>query len=200
MSLNLGAADLDELWGHNRYLTAFSEWAGRNTAKMELAEVAWMQRTRERLIGEFGFAVPDAPALDLIARCSPVVDLGAGRGYWASLLQAGGAEVVPIDKEPQSDPWTTVLTGDIDSLDAYPEYTLMMIWPPLKSLMARNALARYHGSRLVYVGEAAGGCCAEDGFFDLLERDWDLVKVLAIPTWPLIHDQLFLYSRKTGSI
>lgn len=142
--------------------------------------------------------IPAISENPLITECAPVVELGAGRGYWASLLRAGGTDVVAIDKQISDNPWTEVVAGDVDSLDSYPGHALMMIWPPLRSSMAKDALARYRGNCLIYVGEGADGCCAEPGFFDLLRQDWNLVKHVGIPTWPRIYDGLFLYSRKSN--
>ena len=57
---------------------------------------------RSQLIARYGFAVPSDEALTAIERCSPqgVIELGAGTGYWAFLLQQRGVDVVAFDIEP----------------------------------------------------------------------------------------------------
>lgn len=57
---------------------------------------------RSQLVTRYGFAVPSDEALTAIERCSPrgVVELGAGTGYWAFLLQQRGVDVVAFDVEP----------------------------------------------------------------------------------------------------
>jgi hypothetical protein len=51
-----------------------------------------------------GFAVPSEAALSAIARCGPVVEVGAGTGYWTAVLrhQRWNVDVVAFDAEPPS--------------------------------------------------------------------------------------------------
>ena len=63
-----------------------------------------VEDTRRELIAKYGFAVPTNEALDAVGRCSPsgVVEVGAGTGYWAHLLQQRGVDVAAFDIEPGS--------------------------------------------------------------------------------------------------
>ncbi|MBS1805580.1 MAG: hypothetical protein JST28_19625 [Acidobacteria bacterium] len=59
-----------------------------------------------------------------IARFAPIVEIGAGTGYWASLMRLGGVDILCYDKNPPGHPdfanhfhenakcWTEVLSGD----------------------------------------------------------------------------------------
>ena len=49
---------------------------------------------------EFGFGVPSPEVLREIAAYSPIVELGAGSGYWASQLTREGADVIAFDRHP----------------------------------------------------------------------------------------------------
>lgn len=196
MELSANPLTRDELWERNQYLIEFQQATDAYTLQPDPLIFTDVLRQRHDLIDKFGFAIPNAPALELIAQHAPIVELGAGCAYWASLLQASGVEVVPIDKHPQVNAWTDVLSGEVKDLDAYPHHTLMMIWPPLENPMAKDALRTYKGDYLLYVGESADGCCADPGFFDNLHQDWRLLANIRIPAWPLIHDSLFLYMRK----
>ena len=49
----------------------------------------------------FAHAVPSAEALDAVAALdTPVVEIGAGTGYWAALLEQRGVDVVALDATP----------------------------------------------------------------------------------------------------
>lgn len=50
----------------------------------------------------YAFGVPTDAALDAIAARGPVVELGAGTGYWAALLRQAGCDVVAYDITPPS--------------------------------------------------------------------------------------------------
>ncbi len=45
-------------------------------------------------------AVPTPRALKALAKLGPIVEMGAGSGYWAAMLQSRGVDVVAYDLEP----------------------------------------------------------------------------------------------------
>ena len=47
-----------------------------------------------------GFGVPGEEALEACARYAPLVEVGAGTGYWAAVLRARGVEVEAFDLHP----------------------------------------------------------------------------------------------------
>lgn len=53
---------------------------------------------RSHLVRKYAFAVPDEPALAAIARYAPIVEMGAGTGYWARCLRERGIDVVAYDE------------------------------------------------------------------------------------------------------
>ena len=46
------------------------------------------------------FAIPNEPALAAIAAHAPLVEVGAGTGYWSAVLQHRGVDCVAYDAEP----------------------------------------------------------------------------------------------------
>ncbi len=60
---------------------------------------------RMPLCREFAFAVPTDEALDAISELGPIVELGAGTGYWAYLLGKRGVDVVAYDWRPVIEPY-----------------------------------------------------------------------------------------------
>lgn len=56
-------------------------------------------QARDILIPQMGFAIPDRKALELVKDHSPngVLEIGAGTGYWASLLSKLGVNVLAYD-------------------------------------------------------------------------------------------------------
>ncbi len=166
--------------------------------------------TREELVRSYAWAVPNAAALAAIAARGPVVEIGAGLGYWARLLLDLGCHVAPYDTLlPGDEHWTKawrraapfapVRRGGPEAAAAHPDRALLLCWPPYWDTVASAALAAYTGSTVCYVGEGVGGCTADDPFFHALEHDWDLVETVAIPSWHWIHDDLTIYTRKTNA-
>lgn len=93
-----------------------------------------------------GFAVPSDDVLQKIAQYSPLVEVGAGTGYWSAALQLlPDVDIVAYDSEPPSDDdssnvyfhktFSSVLPGTCTSVfTQHPDYgngkrTLLMVWP-----------------------------------------------------------------------
>ncbi len=68
---------------------------------------------------------------------------------------------------------------------------LVLCWP----LLASPTLRAFRGRFLVYIGEAASGCTADDEFFGELADGWDLLRVDRNPC-PGRYDAVWLYRRR----
>lgn len=157
-------------------------------------------------VRRYAFAIPTEAALATLARYSPIVELGAGTGYWAFLLRRRGVDCVAYDRAPpdrmanpnrfQPLTWTDVEAGDVDVLTGHGDRALFLCWPSYRDPFAARALAAYTGATLLYIGEPAGGHTADDAFFEQLARDWLAVEHVAVPNWPGTRDALTVYRRR----
>ncbi|WP_040827753.1 hypothetical protein [Nocardia jiangxiensis] len=147
----------------------------------------------------FAYAVPSPETIEWLARFSAgksVVELGAGRGYWAEQLANHGLTVDAYDSEPpdravndsfgkavgQEDVWHSVGDlGDYAARSTGAADVLLLVWPPgWGNSMASEALANFEaagGERLLYIGEPKGGKTGDDAFFDALAAGWKLETV-----------------------
>lgn len=162
-------------------------------------------RRRPDLVAKFAWALPCDEALRTLKRYSPIVEIGAGTGYWAYLLRKRRVVIRAYDRyPPHRDPnpfhpdqrvWTTVARGGPEKAAQYPDRTLFLCWPPYKSKMALNALTQYRGQTVIYVGEGDGGCTGCDMFHAKLDREWSCVETVTLPQWPGIRDRLTVWKR-----
>jgi hypothetical protein len=203
--------------GDNEYLREFLTQVDRGHREGAGDVEGWVRRTtgtgaaaaharRVAAVRRYAFAVPTSAALEAIARYSPIVELGAGTGYWAYLLLARGVDIVaydlaPPDRGPNAyklDPrtWTNVQPGGIEVLDRHRDRALFLCWPGYRDSFAHDALAAYAGSRLIYIGEDRGGNTASASFFDQLDVKWTLVERQSLPRWPGANDSLQIYYRR----
>lgn len=118
-------------------------------------------------------------------------------------LNAGGCQdYKPYVNNYCNGQWSEVLVGDETAVKEHPDSTLFLCWPPQGSLAYRGtcpgyrALRLYKGDRVVYVGEPKGGVTGCDQFFDLLDAEWEEEKIIRIPRYMGLHDQLISYLRK----
>ena len=90
------------------------------------------------------YAVPSEAALEALAELSPLIECGAGTGYWSALLQHRGVDVAAFDAQPPTErhnnaffhgTYCDVKRGDGASLfargagDSYARRTLLLVWP-----------------------------------------------------------------------
>jgi hypothetical protein len=160
-------------------------------------------------VRRYAFAVPTDAALATLARYAPIVELGAGTGYWAFLLCRRGVDCLAYDLAPPDispNPnrfrpmtWSHVEPGNVDTLAAHSDRALFLCWPSYREPFASRALRAYTGTTLLYIGEPAGGHSADDAFFAQLAREWLPVEQVAVPNWPGTHDALTVYRRQHNS-
>ncbi len=167
---------------------------------------------REEAVVEYAFAVPDSHALDVIASHAPVVEMGAGTGYWAGLLRSRGVDVVAYDLRPgyglsdegpeaRARVYTEVVEGTPADLAAHPDRSLLLIWPPLahegddEEDMSVACLDHWRGRFLLYVGDW-NVFTASAAFHERLRTEMEEVACHVIPQWEDVHDHLWVFERR----
>jgi hypothetical protein len=145
----------------------------------------------------FAWAVPTEEAIAAIRKPgSGVVEIGAGSGYWAWLMQQAGIEVAAFDLDPPPFTWAEVQRGDERAAAAHPDKTLLLCWPPWATGVASRALAAYRGEHVAYVGEWMG-FNAEPEFFAALLWSFECIDVVDIPQWYMRDDRLMVFRRRS---
>lgn len=135
---------------------------------------------RDGLARRFSYVLPEPHLLEVVRRCSPLVELGAGTGYWTYLLRAMGADVVAYDStpvggprenryHPDVSPWTDVRVGDLPVLSRHSDRSLFVCWPPTYSALW-EALRFYAGECVIYVGDHGGRAARLAGLQHVFRR------------------------------
>lgn len=209
------------LWEVVRWMPAEAYWSNETELqptyvssafrKETAAELTVVGASREHLTTRYAWSVISPGDVDWLVQQldgRAAVEIGAGSGYWAWQLEQAGVDVAAYDPHPPSDDnqfcsgetFTTVLLDDASAVKHHQDRALLMVWPPFNGEHARHALSVYEGDLLLYAGESAGGCTADDQFYDLLDAEWDEVSVAPQHvTWWGIHCRLAAYRRKGGN-
>lgn len=156
---------------------------------------------RDVCIKKYGFAVPTEKILRKVISASPngILEIGAGSGYWAHLLDKLGADIRACDDDSGTYPFDVGSFFDVERISyekllkkesCLHERTLLMVWPSYENIEAFN---RYHGSTVIYVGEIGDGCT---GYDEKIEESWMMEKHVQIPVWKGIHDSMGIFKRK----
>lgn len=131
------------------------------------------------LCNKYAWAVPDDRALTILENFGPLIEIGAGKGYWTSLLRARGVDIVAFDKfcfssvvksstskkkagktsGGSSETFTEVFKGGPEALSR-PEFcdrNLFLCYPDEAESMAADCLELFlehsNADYIVHVGE-----------------------------------------------
>lgn len=163
---------------------------------------------RNKWISRYGFAVPTADVIEELAKAR-LLELGAGAGWWASLIAAQGGDIVATDKASteQGNTYGQRISAHypVEAIDAaeavlkYPDRDLLMIWPCLGRQWSLDAVRTLATGQSVYiVGEGYGGCTGTDDLWDYLGDNFDKPEYRALPNWVGIHDGVHIYRNKSA--
>lgn len=174
-------------------------------APRELWSALELEERRRELASLFSWGVPNERALQLLAAHAPLIECGAGMGYWSALLRARGVDVLAYDAAPPGQssndyhrfargPWTAIEAQDsAAAARRHGDRTLFLCWPPYDDDAASYAVLRaYRGGKLVFVGEGATGSVR---FHRELALNWSLEDEVRLPNWPRLRDTLMVYRR-----
>jgi hypothetical protein len=162
-----------------------------------LGNVLGLPARRRELAALFAWAIPARGTLAVLGEYGPVVETGAGTGYWAALLRARGVDVEVSDLAPGRRSWTGVAAAQaVAAVRANPGRTLLLCWPPYDDDGASYAALRaYRGDAVLYVGGGMGGPTGTVRFHRELELNWSPAEQVAVPNWPGLRDSLVVYRR-----
>lgn len=134
---------------------------------------------------KYSWAVPNEAALEEIAKHSPIIEIGTGLGYWASLLQEREVDIFPTDVCPargKEKPWTSILEGGAEQLVVHKDRTLFMCWVP--DYIAVQYSYVYIRNTILWVGEPIE--------FPGFKGN----KMVEIPQWSGYNDALYVFKRR----
>lgn len=160
---------------------------------------------RDALVHRYAWSTPTEEALREVMAHGPVVEMGAGAGYWTWLMRGLGGSVVALDKHadgslnmwnPSGHTWTEVMCGEPRHLAGYRDRTLFLCWPILGG-MAAQCLREWRGEVLVYIGDPR--FTADEEFHEALSDSYVRVKVVEMPSWPTVDDRLEVWKRIKAS-
>ena len=190
----------------NEYLDLLREKTGRsdNFPPHVISSKGDYGDFRYEMTKMYSWAIPNDEALKMIEVYQPIVEMGAGSGYWAFLLRAyRRAEIVAYDGFSSSygykkkETWTKVERGGPGVLEEYsPEWNLFICWPPYDDPFADECLQEFNGNFVLYIGEGPFGCTGDDEFHVRLAKEFRIINTVDIPRYQGIYDSLRVFMRR----
>jgi hypothetical protein len=154
---------------------------------------------------KIGYAIPMPDTLSYLLSFfegKKVLEVGAGRGWFASLIQKFGNPTSYVATDVKGIQGKVVEMRHTMALETHGDAeVLVLLWPPYEDPMAFEALKAFKGDYVLYCGEGHSGCTADDGFHDLLEQEWKLIYEKDSFRFPErcfgLNDTFSLFRRKT---
>ena len=156
------------------------------------------------LAQRYAYVVPSDSTLAMLAALGPLVEIGAGTGYWAYRLRSIGVDIVAFDQAPldgertnryhlRTRPWIDVEQGDQTVLSGYADRGLFMCWPPLFSSLG-DCLTYYCGDTVAYIGDGGYRTSRLDGLRETFTAV-AAAPVRALDPYPGVRPQLTIWKR-----
>jgi len=201
----------DDLKIFNPYLQKLKKLIDQNRHLEKASLASLLIQHRNDFVSEYCFTIPCYDILKKVAAYSPIVEIGAGSGYWARCLSEMDAEVVAYDRFPPDeqspwdwqsgnswfdDSWFNIIQGDESAAAGHPDRALFMAWPMPMNPMAYNALVNYRnagGSTLIYIGDPHPASSGDEHFYHELGR-YRIIEQNNLYGWPGINEKLIIYS------
>lgn len=176
---------------------------------------------REELMTEYAHAIPSYHSIDYLRQFDEIVEIGAGNGYWAFLLEQLGVDVTAFDKSIQlfnatintydgfgteppnvresfNEAFAEVHIGRAEKAGYFPDRPLFLCWPPNHDRMAFDAVDYYNmegGEVVLYLGEGPGGTHADMDFHRFLDEHYQLTRCIHNISWMGYSDSLHVYTK-----
>lgn len=176
--------------GENPYLELFRLLMAAPPQLLDLGE------RRRELAAVFSWAIPTEAALEVLAQYAPLIECGAGMGYWLALLRTRGVDAIGYDRVVRR-PWTGIQrASSVEAARRHRDRTLVLCWPPYDDDAASYAALRaYRGEVVIHIGERDEGATGSVRFHRELALNWTLAEELDLPRWPRLQDRLMVYRR-----
>jgi hypothetical protein len=160
-----------------------------------------------RLAQRYAYVFPSDSTLAMLAGLGPLVEMGAGTGYWAHRLRSNGVDVVAFDQAPvdgdranryhsPARPWTHVEQGDQTVLSGHADRALLLCWPPLFSSLG-DCLTHYSGDIVAYIGDEGYRTARLDHLHDTFTKV-ATAPVRALDPDPGVRPRLTIWKRTPG--
>lgn len=174
---------------------------------------------RRKFVTNYTWAIPSWRAIHEIVQFAGndlITEVGAGRGYWAMLIAhyKGRIRCFDLKKGPNryfgnDEDWDRPVDENFKTFykvrffdsQIELEYAiagsnlLMFCWPEWDLPWAFEYLNDIFPDKVIYIGEWKGGCCADNQFFEYLDENYEVQKIIQIPRWSGIKDDLRLFKR-----
>lgn len=188
---------------------------GYRDAGLTWGETGWEPIDETAPLQTYPEYVPTDHAIQTLVDLGPLVEVGAGDGYWAHVVNENGGDCIPTDICPldhdaetfpstvqsASDDWEPTVWADVQAVDgveavrAYPDRAVMMCHPSGADRWSERVLDAVSDQPFVFIGEWFPGTDATPWFFKRLAENWGLVDDFPVYGWESSAEHGYVFER-----
>jgi hypothetical protein len=169
-------------------------------------QAAALREVRKAFRRAWGFSIPCREAVEALkALDHPLLEIGAGTGYWTALLSAAGLDVIATDLASEGEgPYGSGLgryapveaLGGPQAVRAYPARDVFCSWPTEGGDWCLEAVREIGvGRAFALVGDPPGGVVGTPELHAFLAGRFSVEAVVELPQFPRITDVLTIHRR-----
>lgn len=190
------------------------DWQDERSITSHMDALTGEFMAREKFIQKYGFAILWSGAIEAIRPHAPLVEIGAGSGYWTYELQSHGIDCIATDtmegsygfftRDNPDDPerrWNKQYVeieklNSVEAVRRYPNRNILTVWPDYDAPWAADALDIFTGQTVIYMGEGYGNATADDRFHIMLEQRFGNQESIPMPHFEYSYDRELLICQK----
>lgn len=198
-----------EKYSNPFYEIYLAEGLGRPAFELDKIEDDWFEKIRQ-LRRHYAYACPRDTNIQFLSQHGPLLEIGAGKGYWSHLIQLAGGDIVPTDiVKPKDNTWfdgnstftdVEIFPSTKAAVEAYPDRTIFLCWPHMDFRFA-DMLRAYesHGHTTIwFVGESPGNACLSEYCWeeDFEPFGWRYEHIMDVAQFDMLYDDLQIIKRQ----
>lgn len=160
-----------------------------------------IQEERRIFIKQFGFSVPSAEAIEILSKHQPILEIGAGTGYWSRLLNLNQIDVIATDPQLsnpggfQHQAYFPCLKLDaVQAISHHSGRNIFCSWPSLNENWLKEAAKLLDKDQFLFaVYEEA---CANEETWDYIRENFEEICDLELISWYWTHDRFMGWKKR----
>ena len=196
----------------------FTDWNNPESVEAHMEKLGSGFLLREKFITRYGFAILWRGAIEVMRPYAPLIEIGAGSGYWTYELRNYGIDCIATDTmDGEYGHFDREGTGStlrrwkkqyveieklnsVEAVRKYPNRNLLTVWPDYKDTWAADALDLFTGQTVIYMGEGYGNATADDRFHELLDSRFGDQEYIPMPHFEYSYDRRLLICKQPKQI
>jgi hypothetical protein len=178
----------------------FSGASAPATPKSEDLEFA-----RKAFVRAWGYAIPCREAVVALRKLGPLLEIGAGSGYWSAMLRAAGHDAIATDLATGTSAYGTLVgehydvecLGAVEAIERRPGRDLFCSWPGAGEAWATEAVSRVAAGRsIALILDDRPEMTGDAALRAFLAAECEVIESVTLPQFPGVCDRLVVYRRR----